>query len=192
MTDDVVAERASTGLGGEDDLVERARAGDPRAFDTLVAARVGSAFRLAKAIVGDPGVAEDVTQEAFLQAWRNLPSLREAGRFDAWLGRILVNAARMHLRSRRRVITVAIDDLNPSDAAFGEADVGIQGVPEADALQRAIDRLSVDQRTILALHHVEELRVTEIAAMLAIPVGTAKWRLHEARAALERAMESQR
>ena len=192
MTDDVVAERASTGLGGEDDLVERARAGDPRAFDTLVAMRLGSAFRLARAIVGDPAAAEDVTQEAFLQAWRNLPSLREAGRFDAWFGRILVNAARMHLRSRRRVMTIAIDDLNPSDAAFGEADVGIQGVPEADALQRAIDRLNVDQRTILALHHLEELRVAEIAAMLAIPVGTAKWRLHEARAALERAMESQR
>jgi len=192
MANDVVGDRAMSGLSGEYELVERARAGDPRAFDTLVATRLGSAFRLAKAIVGDSWAAEDVTQEAFLQAWRNLPQLREPGRFDAWFGRILTNAARMHLRSGRRGMTVVIDGLDAPDSALGQSDPGIQGVSDADGLQRAIDRLSVDQRTILALHHVEERPVAEIAAMLAIPVGTAKWRLHEARAALERAMESQR
>jgi RNA polymerase sigma-70 factor (ECF subfamily) len=192
MTNDVVADRALSGPDVEPSLVERARAGDPVAFDALVAARQLSAFRLARAIVGDVQAAEDVTQEAFLQAWRHLPALRDVARFDAWFGRILVNAARMQLRSRRRVITVAIDDVYASDPSFVRHDPAIQGVAESDGLQRAIERLNVDQRTILALHHLEERPVAEIAAMLAIPVGTAKWRLHAARAALERAMESTR
>ena len=71
-------------------------------------------------------------------------------------------------------------------------DPSIDAIAHGDALQRAIDRLSVDQRTILALHHLEERPVAEIAAVFGIPVGTAKWRLHEARAALQRAMETQR
>ena len=74
----------------------------------------------------------------------------------------------------------------------GALDPSIDAIAQGDALQRAIDRLTVDQRTILALHHLEERPVAEIAAVFDIPVGTAKWRLHEARAALERAMETQR
>ena len=61
-----------------------------------------------------------------------------------------------------------------------------------DALQRAIDRLSVEERAILALQYVDDRPVAEIASILGVPVGTAKWRLHEARAALGRAMESER
>lgn len=192
MIDDVVTDRALSGLAGEQELVARARAGDPRAFDTLVAMRLRPTFRLARAIVGDPAAAEDVTQEAFLQAWRNLPGLRDPARFDAWFGRILVNAARMHLRSRRRTMTIAIDEVDPEGATLGRSDAGIQGVGDADHLQRAFDRLGPEQRTILALHHLDERPVAEIATMLGVPVGTAKWRLHQARAALERAMESQR
>ena len=68
----------------------------------------------------------------------------------------------------------------------------LDAIAHGDALQRAINRISVEQRTILALHHLEERPVAEIAAFLGIPVGTSKWRLYEARAALERAMETQR
>ena len=98
MTHQVVADRTIPGIDGELVLVERARDGDRHAFDRLVAARLPQTFRLAKAITGHAGDAEDVTQEAFLQAWRNLPKLRAAARFDAWFGRILVNEARMALR----------------------------------------------------------------------------------------------
>ncbi len=197
MTHLVVADRTSPGIDGELTLVERARDGDRHAFDRLVAARLPQTYRLAKAITGHPGDAEDVTQEAFLQAWRNLPRLRAADRFDAWFGKIVVNAARMALRRRGRVMTVSIDAIDVRDgdtAGFvpGVLDPSIDAIGQSDALQRAIDRLTVDQRTILALHHLEERPVAEIAAVFGIPVGTAKWRLHEARAALQRAMETQR
>jgi RNA polymerase sigma-70 factor (ECF subfamily) len=198
MTHPVVADRAIPGVDGEQVLIRRARDGDRHAFDRLVAARLPQAFRLAKAITGHAGDAEDVTQEAFLQAWRNLPRLRDPERFDAWFGRILVNEARMALRRRDRVMTVPIDpiDVRDDEARRGHVpsahDPSIEGVAHSDALQRAINRLSPEQRTILALHHLEERPVAEIAAFLGIPVGTAKWRLYEARAALERAMETQR
>ena len=197
MTHPVVADRTFPGLDGELALVERARGGDRHAFDRLVAARMPQTYRLAKAITGHAGDAEDVTQEAFLQAWRNLPRLRAADRFDAWFGKIIVNEARMALRRRGRVMTVSVDEIDvpggdrPS-VVPGVLDAAIDAVAQSDALQRAIDRLSPDQRTILALHHLEERPVADVAAIFGIPVGTAKWRLHEARAALERAMETQR
>lgn len=196
MTQPMVAERRVASTNAEHELVERARHGDRSAFDRLVAARLTQTFRLARAIVGDTRDAEDVTQEAFLNAWRNLPQLRDSTRFDAWFGRIVVNQARMTLRRRGHVMTVPVEAIDGTDAAgrdpHGALDPSIEGVGRADALQRAIDRLSVAQRTILALHHLEERPVADIAAHLGIPVGTAKWRLHEARAALERAMETQR
>ena len=198
MTHPVVADRAIPSADGELGLIRRARDGDRHAFDRLVAARLPQTFRLAKAITGHAGDAEDVTQEAFLQAWRNLPRLREPARFDAWFGRILVNEARMTLRRRDKVMTVPVDAIDVRDDETTRShvpsahDPSIDAVGESDALQRAINRITVDQRTILALHHLEERPVAEIAAVLGIPVGTAKWRLHEARAALERAMETQR
>jgi RNA polymerase sigma-70 factor, ECF subfamily len=198
MTHPMVADRTVASAEGEQTLVERARHGDRYAFDRLVASRLTATFRLARAIVGDTRDAEDATQEAFLNAWRNLPRLRDTAKFDAWFGRILVNEARLTLRRRGRVMTVSVDaievhgDDRPSSHLRGGHDPSIDAIAVGDALQRAIDRLTVEQRTILALHHVEERPVADIAAMLGVPVGTAKWRLHEARAALERAMETQR
>jgi len=183
------------GTSGEQALVERARRGDPTAFDRLVATRLAPTVRLARAIVGDHAEADDVAQEAFVQAWRNLPTLRDSAKFDAWFGKIVVNAARGSVRRRRSVMTVDIEALamdGESHPALGRPDPGMDGVADLDALQGAFARLSVDQRTILALHHLEERSVADIAAMLGIPTGTAKWRLHAARAALERALESER
>ena len=131
-------------------------------------------------------------------AWRNLPRLRDPERFDAWFGRILVNTARMSVRRRgpsRSVRLVVVDahddDPDTRQRELGRADPALDGVVAGDALQRAINRLTVDQRTILTLHHVEERPVAHIAAVLGIPVGTVKSRLHAARVALEKAMEAE-
>jgi RNA polymerase sigma-70 factor (ECF subfamily) len=173
-------------------LIERARGGDIDAYDAIVLPRLGPTYRLVKAIVGHADDADDVTQEAFVQAWRALPQLRDADRFDAWFGRVVVNTARMHLRRRDRVMTVSVTSIELSgDGAPQQTDVALDSIAGSDALQAAIDRLSADQRSILALHHLEERPVKDIAAILGTPVGTVKWRLHEAREALRRAMESE-
>ncbi|CAN5642814.1 hypothetical protein BH23CHL7_BH23CHL7_01110 [soil metagenome] len=87
----------------ESSLVERARAGDADAFDRLVRERIDAVYRTALAIMGNPADARDATQEAFIAAWRALPRLRDTDRFDAWLGRICVNACRMAKRRRKGV-----------------------------------------------------------------------------------------
>ena len=178
------------------DLVQRASRGDAAAFDELVATRLGASLRLARAIVDGPSDAEDVVQEAFVSAWRSLPRLREPERFDAWFGRILVNTARSHVRRRGSVTPISIDrqwnDPDYQDTTPGRHDPALASVDASDALGRAINRLTFDQRSILALHHLEEQPVAQIAAVLGIPVGTAKWRLHAARQALERALEAER
>jgi RNA polymerase sigma-70 factor (ECF subfamily) len=188
--------RATVEPSPASDLVRRASRGDVAAFDELVASRLPQSLRLARAIVDSPADAEDVVQEAFVSAWRGLRRLREPEKFDAWFGRILVNTARSHIRRRGTVTPISIDrrraDSPDEHEHPGRHDPALDRVDSSDALARAIDRLSVDQRTILALHHLEERPVAQIAAVLGIPVGTAKWRLHAARQALGRALEAQR
>jgi RNA polymerase sigma-70 factor (ECF subfamily) len=179
------------------DLVRRASRGDVAAFDELVATRLGASLRLARAIVDSPTDAEDVVQEAFISTWRSLPRLREPEKFDAWFGRILVNTARSHVRRRGAVTPISMDRQwndpdDHDDNTPGRHDPALASVDASDALGRAINRLTFDQRSILTLHHLEEQPVAQIAAVLGIPVGTAKWRLHAARQALERALEAER
>jgi RNA polymerase sigma-70 factor (ECF subfamily) len=181
----------------DDALVERARHGDATAFDALVASRVDRCYRLAWSILLNDADAADATQEAFLAAWRKLPRLRDVSAFDGWLNRIVANAARMGRRHRMRLREVQVRPIDAPDAveaiarlpAPGASTTDFERVHEADAIGRAFDRLREHERLILALHYVEERPVVEIARTLGVPVGTAKWRLHAARQALEQAME---
>lgn len=176
-------------------LVERARTGDEIAFTALVERRLDRAYRTARATLGNEADARDATQEAFLHAWRDLPRLRDPERFDAWLGRILVNSCREAMRGRRRrfVREIATSDVNdPIATAPARAEAPDERAASIDLLERAFERLSVDERAILVLHHLEQQPLAEIAASLAIPTGTAKSRLSAARHALERALEAER
>ena len=171
----------------DEDLVTRAAAGDVDAFEVLVAARLNRAVRTASAILGSEADAHDVVQEAFVATWRHLPKLRDRTRFDAWLNKTIVNRCRDTLRRRRRSREVALDgaqDLPSQDTTGPAADMA--------ALNNAFDRLSVDHRHLLVMHHLHRVRVADIATELGIPEGTAKWRLHAARAALTRALEADR
>jgi RNA polymerase sigma-70 factor (ECF subfamily) len=175
-------------------LVERARAGDRAAFSALLERRVDRAYGTARAILGNESDARDATQEAFVHAWRDLPRLRDSERFDAWLGRILMNCCREALRGRRRRV---VHEIAASDAHDPVGILAARGEPpderavSLDRLERAFERLSAGERSILALHHLEHRPLTEIAAVLAIPVGTAKSRLHAARRTLEQALEAE-
>jgi RNA polymerase sigma-70 factor (ECF subfamily) len=172
-------------------LVDLARSGDAAAFESLVRSRMDATYRLTLAILGDGADAADATQETFVAAWRQLPRLRDLDRFDAWLQRVAVNACRMTLRSRgrRRVREIPMTELvGAEERTLGEA----PGRPDADALRSALRHLSLDQRAILALHHLEGRPVAEVAATLGIPVGTAKSRLFKARSELEKALREDR
>jgi RNA polymerase sigma-70 factor (ECF subfamily) len=172
-------------------LVDLARAGDVDAFESLVRTRMDAMYRLSLAILGNESDAVDAAQETFVAVWRQLPRLRDPERFDAWLGRIAVNSCRMVLRARgrRRVRELTMSDMDAIDALAA----GPAGASWSDAgiLRAAIRRLSLDHRAILALHHLEGRPVAEVAEILGIPVGTAKSRLFNARAALDRALREE-
>jgi RNA polymerase sigma-70 factor, ECF subfamily len=181
--------------GADERLILRARDGDAAAFDTLAASRVDRCYRLAWTILGNAEDAADATQEGFVAAWRELPRLRDLAAFDGWLNRIVANAARMSRRHRVRLREVSAERDEPDEQRFGGAASRSPSesdqIVSNDAIARAFDRLRQAERVILVLHHVEERPVAEIAKSLGIPIGTAKWRLHAARAALERALEAE-
>jgi RNA polymerase sigma-70 factor (ECF subfamily) len=172
---------------GDVDLVERAASGSVEAFEALVAPRMNRSFRTASAILGNEADAHDVIQDAYLAAWRNLPRLRDRSNFDGWLNTLVVNRCRDVLRRRRRGREVAIDlesNVSAEDPTAGLASLA--------ALTAAFERLPAEQRYLLVTHHLHGVPVAELARQLRIPEGTAKWRLHTARTALERGLEAER
>ena len=183
--------REGDGIGPAIDrsTIDRARTGDLDAFESIVRARMDAVYRLTAAITGDEADARDAAQETFVAAWRELPRLRDVDRFDAWLQRVAVNAARQALRARRRRRVREI----PSSTVAALAESPNQRPPRDDAaiLDAALRRLPDEQRAILVLHHLEGQPLTAIAATLAIPEGTAKSRLFAARRALAAALAAE-
>jgi RNA polymerase sigma-70 factor (ECF subfamily) len=176
-------------------LVERARHGDHDAFAILVDSRLTPTFRTALAILGNEADARDATQEIFLRAWRNLPELRDPDRFGAWFGRIVVNTCRTAIRGRRRRIVreISVEVLPEQGGQLASPmDRHADRFAEGDLLERALDRLSVADRTLLALHHFEHLSLEDIGARLRLHPKTVKSRLFSARRSLERALEVER
>jgi len=195
---DAVTTAARAAASADDALVRRARTGDAAAFAELVDTRIDRCYRLAWSVLSNDADAADATQDALVSAWRQLPRLRDPSAFDSWLNRIVANAALMARRHRVRLREVSVQPAYPGDQAMTpeprqdpHARTEADAVVDSDAISRAFDRLRPQDRMILALHHVEERPVAEIARSLGIPVGTAKWRLHAARAALEKAMEAE-
>jgi len=192
MDTSTAANDVATGVtidsGNGDRSIIAARDGDVGAFEALMNAGLARTYRMATAILGSEPDARDAVQDAWLAAWRRLPSLVDPAKFDAWVDRIVINACRATLRRRRRVREVPM--VHGFDAEAGSP--GPDQVVARHELERAFGRLTVEQRTILVLHHLEQRPLSAIAEVLAIPVGTAKSRLHSARMALERSLEAER
>ena len=167
------------------ELVRLARDGDPDAYDILMTGLIDHLYRIARLILRDFDSAEDAVQEALVRCWRDLPRLREPDRFDAWLNRILLNAVTDEARNRRRSrANVTLLRLEPIQADSAGA------VADRDELARVFDRLSIEHRTIVVLHHYLGLTVDEAATTIGIPTGTAKSRLHYATEALRAALDA--
>ena len=129
--------------------------------------------------------AEDAAQEALVRCWRDLPSLREVDRFDAWLGRLLMHAINDEFRRGSRFkaqIVVLTREPATADTSGATAD--------REVLDRGFARLSVEHRSVVVLRLHLGLSIEETATTLGIPVGTAKSRLHYATEALRRALEA--
>lgn len=166
-----------------DRWVQEARLGDRDAFRRLVEQHQREVYSLAARLVTDTHLAEDVTQEAFIRAWRALPNFRGDAAFSTWLYRITVNAAWTH---RRRHIRHRHADIDSAPAAADETRVHNPGEFDdvmhlPDLLADALERLAPDQRMVVVLKDVEGWSHIEIAESLGITVGAAKVRLHRAR-----------
>ena len=145
-------------------------------------------YRLASAIVGEFD-ARDVTQEAFVQAWTKLPRLRDADSFAPWLRRICVNRCRNWLRSSRRRPATSLDADDGLAATLADPGRDFRGAVEARAvLEPAFERLSADQRVVLALHYSMGYSIADTAEALGVGVGTAKSRLNAGLNVLRRAV----
>ena len=167
-------------------LVERAMHGDEEAFDTLIG-RVGDQLHsVARRILRDPYLAEDATQRALLDAWRNLPSLRDPDRFEAWLYRLLVNACHAEARRERRH-RANLRLLESDEPSIHDSSARIATQQQLD---QAFRRLGVEHRTVVVLIHYLGLSAGEAADAMGTPVGTVRSRLHYALKHLREAVEA--
>jgi RNA polymerase sigma-70 factor (ECF subfamily) len=155
--------------------VMAARGGDDEAFARLVDLETPAAYRLALTIVRSPAEAEDAVQDAFVQAWRRIDSLRDPDRWSAWFRRLLVRCAVERARRRHLVREVDLDlalDIPRLEPSPHPA--------EWLALLAALGRLDPSDRAMLSLRFFADLEMQGVADALGIPLGTAKSRLHRA------------
>jgi RNA polymerase sigma-70 factor, ECF subfamily len=167
-------------------LVELAQRGDADAFDALVRLVGDSCLAIASRILRDVDLAEDAVQSAFISAWRQIETLRDADRFEPWLHRILTRACYAESKIQRRqaggLTASPSDDQSVADHAIS--------VAERDLVERAFRRLKVEQRAVLVFHYYLDLPIAEVADRLGLPLGTTKSRLHHAMAAMRASLEA--
>ena len=174
-------------------LVERAQRGDKHAFELLVAKYQRRLARLISRFVRDAAEVEDVTQEAFIKAYRALPAFRGESAFYTWLYRIGINTAKNYLLSlgRRAPTTTSFD----AEEAAGFAEAGLLqevSTPENEMMSKqvvevvntSLQQLPDDLRTALTLREIEGLSYEEIATVMNCPVGTVRSRIFRAREAI--------
>src|SRR6476469_9361367 len=161
------------------DLVDRAQRGDHDAFAELAGAAISRLDSAAWLILRDPEQAKDAVQNALVRAWRDLPTLRDPDRFDAWIHRLLVRACIDEARRvRRHRVDVELTALSTPV------------VDARDQRERGFLRLDPEMRAVIVLHHYLDLPLPTVAATLGIPLGTAKSRLHRALGLLRAALDA--
>jgi RNA polymerase sigma-70 factor, ECF subfamily len=175
-------------------LVERVQAGDQQAFNLLVTKYQRRVMRLVSRLVRDPAEVEDVTQEAFIKAYRALPNFRGDSAFYTWLYRIAVNTAKNYLAAQgRRPYTVSEFQSSEDGEFFDASDVvednntpesALQTREIAETVNAAIEALPADLRTAITLREIEGLSYEEIAQAMNCPIGTVRSRIFRARDAV--------
>ena len=181
-------------------LVAALKAGDQRAAEILVRTHASWMLSVAKRILGDPALAEDCVQEAFLNAFQKIGGFEARSSLKTWLHRIVVNQALMKLRTKRKLSEAPIDEFLP---AFDENACRIEGPWQRLAtpdeiferedrralIHAKIEELPESYRLVLQLRDVEELTTREVAEGLGLSEANVKVRLHRARSALKKLLE---
>jgi RNA polymerase sigma-70 factor (ECF subfamily) len=157
-------------------------------FGALTERHLDGAYRLATVILGDAMEAEDAVHDAAIAAWRGWSSLRDADRFEAWFGRIVVNACRDRLRARRRRPIVELTPGQIGDVVELVRPDGIESIEARDALARVFAVLDPDEQIVIALRFWRDLTVDDIGERIGVPSGTVKSRLHHALGRLRTAL----
>ncbi|MFV2062378.1 MAG: RNA polymerase sigma factor [Chloroflexota bacterium] len=168
------------------DVVVRAQGGDERAFATLATESARRMNALAVGILRDRDLAEDAVQQALLSIWKDLPSLRDPSRFEAWSYRLLVRACYAEARRKRRHLP---DGLTAAPQRYVTPDASAT-VADRDQIARGFERLSIDQRAVVVLHAYFDMPLEQVATVLGVPAGTARSRLHRALQSLRASLEA--
>ncbi len=204
---DVVPQAPLSALPDEA-LVARARLRDTAAFEILVGRHEEQVYRLARRFMHSEADAQEVSQEAFLSAWRNLDKFEGQSQFGSWLYRVATNAALMALRTQRRRPAVPIEELaagtldrvaasadwesGPSPGSRSDwsrrPDDQFASVELRRRIQSAVDDLPEAQRAVFLVRDVDGLSTEDTGALLGVPVATVKTRLHRARLSLRKAI----
>lgn len=161
----------------EAELIERAKNNDYRAYEALYHQHIGRVFALCVRLLNDRDMAEDMAQEAFVQAWRNLSKFRGDSAFGSWLYRITTNTVLSYLRKQKHFQNSL--DVDEIDIEYRETQ------DEKISLEVAIAALPDGARAVFVLYALEGYTHEEIAAMLDIAVGSSKAQLHRARGLLK-------
>jgi RNA polymerase sigma-70 factor (ECF subfamily) len=185
--------RATPAKHSAGDILTRAQAGDPDAFSELYLRHKKRVFSICMRMVHDSSLAEDLTQETFIQLHRKLATFRGDSAFTTWLHRMTVNIALMHLR-KPVLPVVSLDHLMtaiPEEHVgrnFGTCDRRQTGVVDRVAIDRAVATLAPGYRDVFLLHDVHGFEHSEIASMQDCTLGNSKSQLHKARRALRYAL----
>jgi RNA polymerase sigma-70 factor (ECF subfamily) len=183
-------------------LVERVRSKDVAAFEELLGRYENKLYRLAMRFVRNENDAQEILQDAFLSAWRNLPGFEGRAQFGSWMYRVTVNAALMFLRARSRHPEVMLDDVEPAilhkaaeQSVHGSSedwsqrpDEQLQSEELRRHIQEAADALPEGLRTVFLVRDVEGMSTEETAELLGLSLPAVKTRLHRARLAMREAI----
>jgi RNA polymerase sigma-70 factor (ECF subfamily) len=173
-------EPEDTRVDWEGALVQRASKGDVRAFERLYREHVGRVYGLCLRMTRDPAMAEDCTQEAFINAWKALARFETRSSLATWLHRIAVNVA----LAKRRKASVVLESTSDDDGEVIESDWTLETPLEVNEIEAAIERLPQGARDVLVLHAIYGYSHLETAEMLGVAEGTCKAQLHRARSLL--------
>jgi RNA polymerase sigma-70 factor (ECF subfamily) len=179
-------------------LVERVKEGDSNAYGELFEKHRARLLQMVMGIVHDRAEAEDVVQEAFIKAYRALPSFRGDAAFFTWLACIGMNTAKNFLTMRKRRMTADLAPVEPGEREDGAPDERTDFVTPEDVcacremvaiVDAAFETMNTDQRTAISLHEVQGMSYQEIADAMGSPIGTVRSRISDARLAISRQLE---